>query len=130
METKKNGTVLNVLVVDEMVAHFALLKSNYPQEEDKQVHFFSKFKLEDLSDFIDHREIKLVIFFVYGRRSLHKLLPFLGFDLEIILFTNERDLWWLSESLPQVNVVDLALPKAQLLNVVEDVIQGLRTKDE
>jgi|GEM_PF-3419407 len=130
MEAKNFGNVLNVLVVDEMVAHYILLKTEYPQGQNNNVRFFSKFKYDYLTEFIEEHQIKLVIVFVYSRKGLHKVLPFLGFNLEIILFTNERDLWWLSESLPQINWVDIALPKAQLFKAVDKIIQELSPKND
>tara|TARA_R110002167_G_scaffold360062_2_gene577466 strand:+ start:45106 stop:45504 length:399 start_codon:yes stop_codon:yes gene_type:complete len=129
MDAKNVGKVINVLVVDEMVAHYALLKSNYAHGRNYDITFFSKFKFDDLAEFIAEKEIDMAFVFVYGRKSLHRVLPFLAFDLEIILFTNERDLWWLSESLPQINLVDIALPKGQLFTAIDHIIQRLRAEE-
>jgi hypothetical protein len=130
MGAKNSGKVINVLVVDEMVAHYALLKAYYSHGRNYDVTFFSKFKFDDLAEFISENQIEMAIVFVYGRKSLHKVLPFLAFDLEIILFTNERDLWWLSESLPQINLVDIELPKGQLFNAIDLIMQGIRPEDD
>jgi len=125
MMTKDVGNSINILVVDEMVAHSAFLKSKYAQDEEKIVTVFSKFNFEDLNSLVKEKEIKVVVIFLYVKRGLYKLLPFLGLDLEIVLCANESDAWWLTDSLPLVNLVDISLPKDELFESVDAIVKSV-----
>lgn len=110
-------TTLNVLIYDEMSAHYAFLKECYNGAE-HNVQFFSLFKLENLTSFIADNSIKVAIVFSYEKKGIVKLLPFIEQQIPIIICAHEKEIWWLEEILTQVKLVDMGLPKQELFSKI------------
>jgi hypothetical protein len=113
----------NLLVSDEFVAHYAFLKERYRQPGEYEINLFSKFKQDQLQDFIEENNIKLSVIFVYGRRGLYKILDFIGLDVDILICAHEANVWWLTEAIPNIELVELSLPKEELFCKIDMVVR-------
>jgi hypothetical protein len=114
---------LNILVIDQMVAHFDFIKSKYSQVENKRIILNSTFKFESLVEFVEINNIKIAITFVYGKKEMYKILPLLGVDVKVILCADESNLWWLSDALPRISLIDISLPKEELFIAIDEIVQ-------
>lgn len=104
----------NVILLDELSGHMLLVKE-YFMKEGNTIHFFSDFNFEDLNDFIAEERIDSVLVFLYGKKEFYKFLPILEQPIRIMICAHETEIWWLSEIMPEVNLVDMSLPKKELL---------------
>lgn len=114
-------STLNILVYDEMSAHYAFLKERYSSKE-HYVEFFSLDILENLTPFISDNGIKVAIVFSYEKKGIVKFLPFIEQQIPIIICAHEKEIWWLEEILPQVKLVDMGLPKLELLSKINSYL--------
>ena len=114
-------STLNILVYDEMSAHYTFLKERYNSKE-HNVEFFSLYRLENLTSFIADNGIKVVIVFSYEKKGIVKFLPFIEQQIPIIICAHEKEIWWLEEILPQVKLVDMGLPKLELLSKINSYL--------
>ncbi|MDP5229352.1 MAG: hypothetical protein NWQ38_03085 [Cellulophaga sp.] len=114
---------LKVLLVDETSAHTAYVKTYYSKKESKNIVFLSFFNCNSLRNLVNNQEVKLAIIFIYDIRGLQKLIPFLELGIKTVICGHERYSWWLKDSLHQLDIIDLSMPKKELFDKLDAIIK-------
>lgn len=111
----------NVILLDELAGHKLLVKE-YFMNEGNIVHFFSDFNFKDLNCFIDEERIDCALVFLYSKKEFYQFLPILEQPIRIMICAHETENWWLGEIMPEVNLVDMSLPKKELLLCIKSFL--------
>lgn len=119
---ENSSVTFNVWVLDDLSAHHMFLKDKYDKTASTSVSLFTKLANEKTEIFLRNKNINLVLIFVYGRRGLYKILDFIGLNIKVVVCAHEYDLWWLTNTLPKIELIDLSMPKEELFTAINSVI--------
>ncbi len=107
-----------VLFYDSCKAHGAYGKKVMQSKGTYDMVVHNIERLEDADQYLP--ALTAVVLFIYNRRALFQLFPFLNRKIKLILCTNSYIMGWLSRVFQSdITMLDIATPKTELFYQIE-----------
>ncbi|NKI25213.1 hypothetical protein SAMN04487911_1442 [Arenibacter nanhaiticus] len=122
--THNNGSGNNVLIFDSMVGHAAYSKKYFETISKVDWNVLMLKRFSEVHDVLMNTDIQAAVLFIYDKKGLYQLLPFLNRDIHLILCTDKSEVWWLQYNLSNVEILLIDMPKDELYEKIETILFG------
>ncbi len=119
----------NVLFFDDLKAHARYIKRMFEIKGEYDFVIHNIHKIGDVYEYLTSFDVNTVVMFIYNKKGLYQLLPFLNREINLILYTDANEIEWLNYYLPDISIFDIETPKIELFSQVEFEISKLNKTD-